>query len=630
MEEKIRLPEEWAGWEVTEELGAGSYGRVYEARKRNLSAEGGAEEKAAVKIIRIPADDAEAAVLAYELPKEEDRARYYENVVDGLLAEIHAMEALKENPNAVHLQDSCVEHEEGSFLWTIYIRMELLIPLGEYRVEHELREPEVIRLGLDLCHVLEECEKRAILHRDIKTENIMVSGDGVFKLGDFGLARQLRLTTGSLSLKGSFTYMSPEVYHGEAYDTRADQYSLGIVLYRLMNRNRDPFTDPDAGMIYYKDRESSLQKRMKGEKLPPPADASERTAAVILKACAYSPKERYRHIADLKHDLMLLAGEGTDAVLIAERGEAAEEEKPEEARPRRKRIPVLVAAAAVVALFLIAGAAFGLFGKKTPSGSAAESGRDAESGQETAAQAETGSAGETESITESETTQASTEALAGSGTCGNDLRWELTESGVLTIRGTGMMTAYQVLHAAPWRFLNVEEVFVEEGVTGIGSYAFRMNASIREVHLPQSLEYIGDGAFEQCWVLTSLSIPAAVDHVGIEVFAGCVNLTSVTVAKDNPVFDSRNYCNAVIETAANTVVAGCRASTIPDGVEAIGPSAFDTCIGLTEITIPDSVTRIDETAFLDCDEELVICGSAGSAAETYAKSAGFKFREISK
>ena len=106
-------------------------------------------------------------------------------------------------------------------------------------------------------------------------------------------------------------------------------------------------------------------------------------------------------------------------------------------------------------------------------------------------------------------------------------------------------------------------------------------------------------------------------------------MTTITVAEGNTVYDSRDNCNAVIETATNTLVAGCPATTIPDSVTAIGPRAFATCIGMTEITIPASVTAIDDTAFADCEDELVICGVKGSAAEAFAAKAGISFREIS-
>ena len=585
MEQNIRLPESWSGWKITEEIGIGSYGRVFEAALRR----GDAVEKAAVKVIRIPQDSAEAAVLAHELPAREDQIRYYENLVEGLLAEIHAMEALRDNPNAVRLQDYCVVHEEGTLCWTLFIRMELLTPFADYKIEHEIDEQAVCRLGLDLCNVLEECEKRSILHRDIKTENIMVSEDGSFKLGDFGLARQMKITTGSLSVKGSFTYMSPEVFHGEKYDSRADQYSLGIVLSRLLNKSRDPFTDPNAGMVYYRDREDSLQRRMRGDPLPPPADASGTMAAVIAKACAFTPEERYESFSALKNDLLVCAGKLPERKLIAGKG----------AGKQKKKRPLLIGLTAAVLVVIIGVLAYGfLSGARFGGDSGFGSGSISHSGAK----------------------------VTDSGSCGNDLTWALSEDGVLTISGTGMMNDYEVLHAPDWRYLDFSEAYIEDGVTGIGSYAFRMNTLLKDLHLPDSLEFIGDSAFDQCWVLPSITIGRNVSHVGKGVFAACINLKTITVDPANPVYDSRDFCSAIIETASNTLVAGCPATVIPDSVTAIGPGAFDTCIGLTEITIPASVTAIDDTAFSDCDEELVICGTPGTEAEAFAARAGFAFR----
>ena len=192
------------------------------------------------------------------------------------------METLKDNDHVVAMQDYYVDYNEEIPEWTIYIRMELLMPLSDYMVTHEPEEKWVVRLGIEMCDALEECAENDILHRDIKPENILVAEDGTFRLGDFGVARQMDLTTASLSLKGTFTYMAPEIYHGEKYGVKTDQYSLGIVLYRLMNRNRDPFVDPASRMVYYKDREDALRRRMSGEQLPLPADASEKLASVIL------------------------------------------------------------------------------------------------------------------------------------------------------------------------------------------------------------------------------------------------------------------------------------------------------------------------------------------------------------
>jgi hypothetical protein len=164
---------------------------------------------------------------------------------------------------------------------------------------------DVIQFGIDICSALEQCSKLSIIHRDIKPDNILVAPNGDYKLCDFGIARYMDQTVGSLSLKGTYTYMAPEIYHGQKYGSQADIYSLGIVLYRLMNRNRDPFINPEKQMVYYKDREEALRRRMEGEELPKPFDASEAFTEIIRKACAFAPEQRYGSAAELKRDLEL-------------------------------------------------------------------------------------------------------------------------------------------------------------------------------------------------------------------------------------------------------------------------------------------------------------------------------------
>ena len=300
MNTTIELPTSWKEWEITEMIGAGAYGTVYKAEKR---VEGEEPQLAAIKIIKIPAGDAEMAALASEYPSIDARIEYCDNLVQGMLSEIHAMEVLKDNPHCVTLEDYYVDHEEGSLTWTIYIRMDLLQPLSEYMVVHELDEKELIKLGTDICRALETCQEHKILHRDIKPENIMIDRSGNFKLGDFGVAKDIGALAGSLSVRGTFTYMAPEVYHGNDYDILADEYSLGIVLYRLFNNNRDPFTDPDTPVVYFKDRETALKRRMRGEKLPAPINAPEELAQVIAKACAYNPDDRYQTIKEFREAL---------------------------------------------------------------------------------------------------------------------------------------------------------------------------------------------------------------------------------------------------------------------------------------------------------------------------------------
>ena len=107
-------------------------------------------------------------------------------------------------------------------------------------------------------------------------------------------------------------------------------------------------------------------------------------------------------------------------------------------------------------------------------------------------------------------------------------------------------------------------------------------------------------AFEDCTRLTSIVIPNSVTSIGDGAFYNCSGLTSIVVESGNPRYDSHNNCNAIIETASNTLIAGCKNTTIPKSVTAIGDLAFAGCDGLTSIVIPNSVTEIDYFAFYEC------------------------------
>ena len=110
---------------------------------------------------------------------------------------------------------------------------------------------------------------------------------------------------------------------------------------------------------------------------------------------------------------------------------------------------------------------------------------------------------------------------------------------------------------------------------------------------------IGDEAFRGCLNLTSITIPYSVTNIGTWAFPVDV-LNSITVDSENPVYDSRNNCNAIIETATNTLIAGCKNTIIPSDVTRIGNNAFRPCTGLTSLTIPSGVTHIGDNAFLNC------------------------------
>lgn len=136
-------------------------------------------------------------------------------------------------------------------------------------------------------------------------------------------------------------------------------------------------------------------------------------------------------------------------------------------------------------------------------------------------------------------------------------------------------------------------------VTGIKSSAFNACENLTSVTIPNTVTEIADNAFSYCSNLKSLHIPASVAKIGDMAFAYS-GLTSVTVDKDNKFYDCRNDCNAVIETATNTLVIGSDKTVIPDGVTKIAKAAFSSCTGLQTIVIPNSVTRIGKEAFSGC------------------------------
>ena len=216
--------------------------------------------------------------------------------------------------------------------------------------------------------------------------------------------------------------------------------------------------------------------------------------------------------------------------------------------------------------------------------------------------------------------------VVDSGTCGDNLTWKLTDEGELIIEGTGDMYSYGSYdNITPWWTYrdDITSVAISEGVTSIASYAFYyINEALTSVTIPSSVISIGESAFYYCEKLTEITIPEGVESIGDYAFWGCdkitsitvpasvgsigertfsrANLTSIVVAEENNTYDSRNACNAIIETGSNTLIYGCGNTIIPEDVEVIGNYAFSFSESLASIVIPSSVSAIGGYAFESC------------------------------
>lgn len=166
----------------------------------------------------------------------------------------------------------------------------------------------------------------------------------------------------------------------------------------------------------------------------------------------------------------------------------------------------------------------------------------------------------------------------------------------------------------------LSSVFLPDGITEIGDCAFCGCSALREILLPESLTEVKGGTFQGCSSLKGIFIPSRVKEIGTKrfssinsnAFSGCSKLEEMVVSPDNPSFDSREGSNAIIETASNTLIAGCRNTVIPDSVTRIGPSAFEGCSCPEQLYVPDSVTEIGRDAFKDCSGLRVIYVPGGT------------------
>ena len=288
------LPE----WETVRVLGSGGFGKVYEIMKK------GAENfRSALKVISIPQSLDEYSYYRDDGYDDKSIVAFFKEQADKMMSEIRLMSKFKGSSNIVSYEDHCIIPINDYPGWNILIRMELLTPLPERCMNSMLTETDVCTLGVDICHALELCESEKIIHRDIKPHNIFINKFGDYKLGDFGIAKSIDYASKAISKVGTYAFMAPEVYCGKAYNATVDIYSLGLVMYWLLNERRLPFLPLPPKIPSVIENTEAQAKRLKGEQIPLPQNGCDDLKEIVIKALNPDPKKRYKSASEMKHEI---------------------------------------------------------------------------------------------------------------------------------------------------------------------------------------------------------------------------------------------------------------------------------------------------------------------------------------
>ncbi len=295
-EERLRSYEPlWENWRYTGELlGEGGMSSVFEI----CSDAFGTREFSALKIITV-----------------KDVAGGKVNIPKNALNEINILRSLSDCRNIVHYSDSTIReiHDDTGAVCgaDIMVRMEKLKVLSE---GSHLTEKEIIKLATDMCHALVSASKKGIIHRDIKPQNIFVDNEGTFKLGDFGVAKIVSDASMHFTKDiGTLAYAAPEICSEMAdsfYDASTDIYSLGLVLYTFLNDGYLPFVDPVTSL------REAIMKRIRGSVFPSPKNGSKNIKRIVMRACEFDAKRRYRTAQEMLEDLEMLSEDGKKKYII--------------------------------------------------------------------------------------------------------------------------------------------------------------------------------------------------------------------------------------------------------------------------------------------------------------------------
>ena len=297
-----KLHDFWLEWTIDAQIGSDSYSTVYRASQII----DGKPVYSAIKLITIPKSPADLDEIRAEGYDEQSAYDYFRKVAYDCIDQISSIADLRGASNIVSIEDYYVYEHSDEIRWDIFIRTEYLTCFSDFIIQNQLDEKAVCELGIDICRAVSLCQKRNIIHRDIRPDNIFISKDGGYKLGNFGIAGTLSRTAGTMLSIDTYEFMAPELIQQKNYDSTVDIYALGIVMYKLLNNNRIPFIDAQADRVNASDKKQAIENRLDGNNFPAPAYASTDMSIAILKACRFAPSQRYQSADEMRSALHII------------------------------------------------------------------------------------------------------------------------------------------------------------------------------------------------------------------------------------------------------------------------------------------------------------------------------------
>lgn len=279
-------------WEVKKPLGTGTYGKVYEIENHDGT-------RGAYKVMKIPVKLTDSPDA---FPRKTQEMCLKE-VRRDILGSIRFLQQEDRGRYFVSYEDFSFVPSDDFKSLTLKIRMEWLMSLSEITQQTTLNEDEILRLAINICKCLEQCRKMEYVYSNLKPDNIFITPKRC-KLGDFGNFGNYEPVNMNVSMRKTQDYSAPELIKFGEVNYTTDTYSLGLIIYSLLNNNRLPFIPKYTKTIGISDITSAIDKRCNKYVFPDPDNGSEAIKKVIAKACAHSPDARYQSPSEMKQDLI--------------------------------------------------------------------------------------------------------------------------------------------------------------------------------------------------------------------------------------------------------------------------------------------------------------------------------------